>query len=140
MRRLLLALLLVGCASSAGDQVSVQLQQLGATSDFRFSGPVTIQLRITVSNPTAQPVTLSRIELRTIGPGAYILQEPSIPLHLAVPAGMTASVTVAARGSSLGGNVQSVEPVTVRATAYFDAPGGAFVRITNTTFDPAGRE
>ena len=126
--------LFVGCATSSAPDVAVRLEQLTPTSDFRFAGPVSVQFRVTVDNDTESPVTLSRLELRTIGPGAYALREPAMPLHLAVPAKSSASVVVTARGASSGGNPSSVEPVNVRGTAYFDAPGGGFARVVNATF------
>ena len=143
MRHAVLALLvLAGCASGATQEseVSIHLEQLTPGANFRFAGPVNVEYRVTVSNPTGEPVTLGRIDLRTIGPAAYVLSTPSQPMNLKVPARDSASMVITALGSALGGRNTSVEPVTVRATAYFDGPKGAFVRVVNETFRQLGRE
>ena len=126
---------LLGCASASDPDVRLRIEQLTPTSDFRFAGPVTLQYEITAVNDTDAPATLVRLELRTIGPAAYVLREPPMPLHLVVPAKSSASVTVSARGAALGGLSQSTEPATVRATAYFDGAHGAFTRTVNRTLD-----
>ena len=132
--------LLAACASAPDSSpVTLHIEQLTPAAEFRFAGPVTVQFRITASNPTSERVTLSRIELRTVGPGAYVLREPSIPLKMTVPPSSSAAVTIAARGEALGGHSTSVEPVTVRATAYFDGPRGPFTQLLNRTFDQLGR-
>ncbi len=91
---------------------------------------------MTATNPTDAAVTLSRIDLRTVGPGAYVLRTPAQPMNLRVAAKSSASLVITARGSAAGGHIASEEPVTVRATAYFDGPDGAFVRVVNETFSP----
>ena len=79
-------------------------------------------------------MTLSRIELRTIGPGAYVIRTPAQPLNLRVLPRSSSTAVVTARATVLGGNAASRELVTVRATAYFDGPDGAFVRVVNESF------
>lgn len=135
------AILFAACASSSGPEVWVHLEQLTSNTDFRFGGPVNIRYRVTITNETDAPVTLTRIELRTVGGGgAYVLREPSIPQHLAVGPKSSAGVDVIARGTAIGGNAAAAEPVTVRAIAYLDGPTGAFTRIVNETFAQLGRE
>ena len=65
---LLLAVCLAACASSkssSGPNVSVELAQLTAANDvFYMRGPVSIQYQLAISNPTTQPLTLTRLEHR----------------------------------------------------------------------------
>jgi hypothetical protein len=134
----LIVLLLSGCASSpSGPDVSIHLQQLTTYSDLRFGGPVNVDFRVTVYNQTDSDVTLRRIEVRTIGPGPYSLSEPPIPLNLRVAARSTEWGLITARGFAAGGNMTSREQSSVRATAYFDGPNGAFIRTVNESL---GRE
>ncbi len=134
-------LLLLGCATtSAGPDIAVHLEQLTPSDNFRFAGPVNVEYRVTASNPTAAPVTLTRIDLHTAGPGAYVLRTPTQPLNLHVPANSSASAVINAPATALGGRANSVEPVTVRVTAYFEGPGGLLVRLGNETFGQLGRE
>ncbi|MEK6372562.1 MAG: hypothetical protein AABO58_07680 [Acidobacteriota bacterium] len=134
MRWASLAVVAFACATAGAPEVSVHLEQLTTFSDLRFSGPINVEFRVTASNPTDAAVTLSRIELRTVGPGAYVLRAPAQPMNLRVPPRSSSSAVITARGTSLGGNATSREPVTVRATAYFDGPDGAFVRVMNVSF------
>ena len=140
MRRLapvVLLLALAACATSGAPEVTVGLEQLTSFSDLRFAGPINVEYRVTATNPTDAPVTLTRIDIKTVGPGAYVLRTPTQPVNLTVPAKSSASVTITARGSAAGGNANSAEPVTVRATAYFDTPAGPLTRVVNQNF---GRE
>ena len=61
-----LSVFLVGCASSnqpSGPAVAVQLEQLNSSNDvFYFRGPVNIQYRVAITNPTNQPLTLTRLD------------------------------------------------------------------------------
>ena len=139
MRPGVLALaVLAACASApATPEVSVALAQVSGSRDmFFFAGPVNIEYEVTVTNPTNEPVTLRRLDLKTVGTGAYTLRTPSQPLQVTVRPGMVSVVRVSANAISRGGNANSAEPVTVRGTAYFDAPSGAFTRVFNESFTP----
>jgi hypothetical protein len=139
MRPAVLALaVLAACAStSATPEVSVALAQVSGSRDmFFFAGPVNVEYEVTVTNPTNEPVTLRRLDLKTVGAGAYTLRTPSQPLQVTVRPGMVSVVRVSANAISRGGNANSAEPVTVRGTAYFDAPSGAFTRVFNESFSP----
>ena len=126
----------LGCATATAPDVRLRLEQLTPMSDFRFAGPVTVQYEITAINDTDAPATLVRVELRTVGPAAYELREPAMPLHLLVPAQSSESVVVTARGVAFGGRpAQRTEPATVRATAYFDGANGAFTRTVTRTLE-----
>ena len=133
---LALAVYLAACASSQssskGPNVTVELAQLTTASDvFYLRGPVSIQYQLAISNPTAQPITLTRLDLQTLGPGAYSLRANGTPMNLSVAPNSTSNYTIAVWGYSNGGYVASTEPVTLRGTAYFKGPSGSFLRIFN---------
>ena len=127
--------LLAACASStqsSGPNVSIQLQQLNSATDvFYFRGPVNIQYRVVITNPTNQPLTLTRLDLQTLGPGAYSLRTDSTPMNLKVAPNATTSYTISVWGYARGGYLASSEPVTIRGTAYFKGPSGSFIRLFN---------
>lgn len=132
----LLAVLLAACAStpqeSGGPPVTVQLTQLNGSSNiFYFPGPVNIQYQVTVSNPTDQVVTMRRLDLRTEGFGAYALRTSGAPMNVKIAPKSTATFTVSAWGRAAGGYIASTEPVSLFATAYFDGPGGTFVKLVH---------
>ena len=128
-------LILSGCVSSADDdpnapKVTVHLEQLDSgVNSFTFSGPVNLQFAVSVANTTKDLVTLSRLEVRTISSGAYSISPTSTNLNLPVSPGQSVNTTIAVWGYARGGNLSSQEPVTLRGTAYFSGPSGAFVRL-----------
>jgi hypothetical protein len=136
-----LSLALAGCASSAGSSgpnLDIHLEQASDVPDmFYFRGPINLQYRLIISNPTGTPVTLRRLDLRTLGPGAYSIRTGSTPITQTIAPNGTTSVALSAWGQSSGGYMRSAEPVTVRGVAYLDTPDGhAFVRQFVETFRP----
>lgn len=137
MRRrcaLLAVLLLAACASSDEDpnapKVTVHLQQLDSGGNaFTFAGPVNVQFELTATNTTKDPVTLTRLEVRTVSSGAYTISPTSTNLNMQLGPGQSLTTTIAVWGYARGGNLSSGEPVTLRGTAYFSGPSGAFVRL-----------
>jgi hypothetical protein len=121
----------IGYAKSSPN-VAVNLQQLTSTNDmFYFRGPVSIQYRLEVRNPTSEPVTLRSLRLESIGPGAYTIHTTSTPLKLQLGPNESRAVTISAWGRARGGFLSADEPVTIQGTAYFNSPSGPFVKLFN---------
>jgi hypothetical protein len=138
MKLRILAVALVLFASTAigyaksSPNVSVNMQQLNSTNDtFYFRGPVSIQYRLEVTNPTSQPVTLRSLRLESIGPGAYTIHTTTTPLKLQLGPNESRAVTISAWGRARGGFLSADEPVTIQGTAYFNSPSGSFVKLFN---------
>ncbi|HJT17747.1 MAG TPA: hypothetical protein VJ853_10175 [Thermoanaerobaculia bacterium] len=134
-------LFLAACASTpqqGGPNVAVQLQQINSPNEvFYYRGPVNVQYRVAISNPTAEQLTLQRLDLQTIGPGAYSLRANGTPMNLKVPPNSTAVYTISVWGYARGGYLASTEPVTLRGTAYFQGPtSGAFIKMFNENISP----
>jgi hypothetical protein len=136
--------LLAGCgssnlASNSGPNVTLRLEQVNTPPDvFYFSGPVSIQYRVTINNPTDQSLTLSRLELETLGPGAYSVHTSATPMNLKVAPNATTSYMISVWGRARGGYLTAGEPVTMRVIAYFQGPSGSFVRMFNQNISPLG--
>ncbi len=128
-------LLVAGCASSADDdpnapKVALHLEQVDTgVNTFTFAGPVTVQFVLTSSNTTSDPVTLTRIEIRTVSSGAYSIAPTMTNLNLQLGPGQTQQSMISLWGYARGGRLYSEEPVTVRGTAYLTGPKGAFVKL-----------
>lgn len=133
--------LLTACASQQATnrpEIGIQIEQANMPPDiFYFAGPLNLQYRITVTSPTDQLITLKRLELRTIGAGAYTLRTTSTPMNVSIPPRGSKTVTVSAWGYSRGGSLTANEPVTLSGVAYFDSPSGPFVRIFNENIFPS---
>ncbi len=134
-------LLLAGCATVGDDpnapNVTLHLLPLSsAPNAYRYGGPVNIGYELTATNSTNQPVTLDRIEVRTIGSGAYLIRPTSTRLNLALGPGESKAVQFSIWGTAPGGQLASGEPVTVRAAGYLKGPSGPFVRLFTEYFTP----
>ena len=136
-------LFLFACASSnqssSGPGVTVQLAQVAQSSDvFYFRGPVSIQYQVSINNPTNEELTLTRLDLQTIGPGAYSLRANGTPMNLKVAPGSTSTYLISVWGYSSGGYLRSSEPVSIRGTAYFQGATGSFLKQFNENISPNG--
>ncbi len=134
--------LLAGCASnmsSSGPPVTVQIAQINASSNvFYFPGPVPLEFAVTINNPADVPLTLTRLDLQTIGPGAYFLRTAPTPMNLRIAPHAAATYTISIWGRSRGGYIASTEPVTLRGIAYFDGTGmKPFVRLFTENVTPS---
>jgi hypothetical protein len=137
----LVFLVLLACASSAtssGPNVSIQLTPVNAPQDiFYFAGPINLQYQVSIINPTNEPLTLTRLDLRTTGPGAYSLRSYATPMNLKVPPNSTANYVISVWGRSRGGYLAADEPVTIQGTAYFKgSSSGSFVKIFTQNLFP----
>src|SRR5258708_7164705 len=127
--------LLAGCGSStpsSGPDVQLHLEQIAGPPDvYYFAGPVNIQYRVSITNPTPDPMTLTRLDLQTLGPGAYSLRTAATPMNLKVPPNSSARYLISVWGRANGRYLSARAPVTIRRTAYFHshATKQAFVRL-----------
>ena len=140
-------LLVAGCASSSSDaqnaladKVQVQLGQYATNNNlYYFAGPINIQYQLAITNNTAETITLRRLQLRTVSPGAYALSTPTSMITATVAPGKTTTVNLSAWGRSSGSYLRAEEPVTIQGTAYFDSPRGGFVKIFNQMLSQMGQ-
>jgi hypothetical protein len=135
------ALILVACASNGGmysstgndsPDVSLNLTQVSGFSDtFYFRGPVNVRYQLTINNPTDETIRMRRIDLQTVGRGAYSLRTGATTIEATVPAHGSVTIPLSAWGRAPGGYFRSNEPVTLRGLAYFDSPHGTFLKQFN---------
>jgi type 1 fimbria pilin len=138
-RAFLILLLLTACTSGSPDdpnapQITLHLEQYESPNAYTFSGPVNVSFALSVANTTNQPVKLNRIEIRTVSSGAYSIRPTSTNINLDIAPGQSRTIPFSVWGYARGGQVSATEPVTVRATAYFTGPQGAFVRLFSEYF------
>ena len=134
---LLSAVILIGCSSSSvPSDVSVippelQIRQVGGTAFAarHEQGNIPLRFEIDILNKTAEPITLERIEMQSLGEGAYTLNNISKPFDRRLDPDRVETVELFAPAyvnkTILGGN----GPVTLRATAYFKSSLGSFRKV-----------
>ena len=137
---LLVLLLLAACSSTPktdAPPIGVDFALANTPANvLYFAGPVNLQFAVTLTNPTDLPVTLRRLDLRTLGGSSFYLRAAGTPFHVEVKPHANTTVTMSAWGNSRGGMLAEDEPIQLQATAYFDSLKGPFVRLFNTVVSP----
>lgn len=131
-------LLLAGCASSAEDsnaaKITLHLEQVDKGANiFASPGPVTVQFVLTGTNTTADTVTLTRLEVRTVSDGAYSIPPAMRTLNLQLAPGQSQQTSISLLGNAHGGRGYSDAPVMMRSTGYLTGPKGPFVKLFTET-------
>lgn len=110
--------------------MQMALVQQGLSPDmYYFSGPISLQYQLMVTNPTSQPITLKRLDLETEGQGGHYVRTSGM-MNLRVPPNSTATQSIYVWGRSRGGYLTAGEPVTMRMSGLFeDASGKGFSKI-----------
>jgi len=141
------SLLLAACGSSGNSNsggpsgLDVHLAQAGTSSDvFYLRGPIALQYVLEVVNPSSDRLKLRRLDLTTIGDGAYYLRTGAVPMNENISPNGTTALNFSAWGTARGGRLTANEPVTLRIIARFeDSSGKAFQRITTENISQFGR-
>lgn len=141
-------LLLVSCGTGkpkAPERVHLEIVQLTGLAASQPPGPFDVQLGVEVQNLSNEPVTVKRVEIAEVGPGAWVLRSgvagigPNRPylFNTIVAPGRSETVTFWAHAYAVGvrGSNEENEPVTLRANVFFEAPSGAFHEITQQILD-----
>ncbi|HEV7484666.1 MAG TPA: hypothetical protein VGQ65_03205 [Thermoanaerobaculia bacterium] len=131
----LILLLFTACASTTPDDanapnVSLHIaQEESAPSAYLYGGAVNVRYSLSVANRTKDPVTLTRIEIRTVSSGAYTIRPTSTPINIDLAPGQEKTIPLSLWANARGGDLSAHESVTLRATAYMTGPSGPFVRL-----------
>ena len=109
----------------------IAIEQLVGPATLGYpGGQVDVQYEVTVGNRSDEPITLRRIEVSSIGGGAYRLRRESFPFNAKLGAHQQGSIQFWAHSIQSGAIFRgSNEPVTLRAILHFDSPAGPFQQI-----------
>jgi len=138
----LAALLLAAACSSTSQTASgprakiadpeLSIEQLHGPADEAYpAGPIEVQYELTVGNKADVPMTLTRVQIRTVNPagGAYSLQPRAYYFNTTIPPHSDGSVQFWAKGVFYGRSSRESEPVTIQGTAYFSTPTGHYDKV-----------
>ena len=137
---LLVAVLLTACASSTQDDANAPnvvlhlAQYESAPNAYLYGGLVNVRYALSIRNGTKDPVTLNRIEIRTVSSGAYTIRPTSTSINIDLAPGQEKTIPLSLWAQARGGTLAAQEPVTIRATAYMSGPSGAFLRLFTEYF------
>ena len=135
---LLTVLLLAGCSAAIDSKPPVgiappelEIRQLGGSgvAASQVTGPTPVNFRIQVHNASSEDIGFQRVEIQTVGYGAYTISNASRPIDKPIPSNKTLEVdtwvSAYANDTIIGVN----GPATLRVTAYFTSPFGTFKQV-----------
>jgi hypothetical protein len=144
---LLLGLMVVGCASGTKAkliQPEVELVQITGPADTLYQGGnIEVQYGLRVANRSAEPITLQRVLIETIGSGGpYRVPRDYYYIRHVVEPGKFGDVTFWVRAESTGSrfSIDAQAPITVRGTAYFSSPLGSLRKVFVTSLGQTERD
>ena len=88
--RMTVALFLIGCASAAPEsnkapssEPEILITQLSNVAEAarHISGGISVQYRVDITNRAKEPITIKRIDVISLGAGAYTLRPTSTPFN-----------------------------------------------------------
>lgn len=105
-----------------------------------MTGNLPIRFEIEVRNPSGEPIQLDRIQVETMGLGAYSISPQSKPFTLTIGSNRAALVEMWAPAVASDTILGLNGPVTLRLTANFSSEFGKFQRVVVTQVnDQSGR-
>ena len=124
-------LLLFGCATSSPKTATVEpeilVRQISNIPEAarNVTGRISVQYAMSVKNVTPVALQLKRIDVQSIGFGAYTLAPTSVPFNVAIAPGETKIVQFWGPASIDSSTIMGANgPVTLRAVVEFDSAKG----------------
>jgi hypothetical protein len=141
--------LMTACASSSSTratpgapdvQVSLAQAGIGSNGSLYPSGPINVLYQLTVVNPTNNTLTLKRLDMQSVGLGAYFIRTGPRPMNQTVVANGISTIGLSAWANARRGSLILNEPVTIRGVATFDdGHGHTFTSIFTDTMNEFNR-
>ncbi len=122
-------------------QPDITVSQFAGLPALTNPGGATVTtFQVAIHNPSSEPITLTRIELRSLSPvSAYYLVRDSRPYKVTIAPNTTVNVKYQALVNARGGLVGSMTPVDLQGVAWFTSPAGGFVSQIRETITPKSR-
>lgn len=111
-----------------------QISRAGAVSTH-LSGPISVNFQVDVENKSQEPIRLERLEVQSVGAGAYEISTQSRPFNQSIAPDRVESVRFWLPANAGDTIVGANGPVTVRVTAYFDSSLGQFREVYMRTIN-----
>ena len=133
-----IALVLIGgCASQrnngpavAQPQVSIdQLSSAPAVAEHETGG-MPVQYRLSVTNTAQFPITLKRIDVQSVGSGAYDVNPTSLPYDVVIQMGATESVDFWVPATATVSVAGANGAVALRVVTLYDSASGKFQNVS----------
>ena len=140
-----LFLLLLACGS--GNQQARLLEpEIGLYQEpisrflLQYPGQISVPFQMEVRNPSGESLQLKRLELLTVGTGAYQVRRLPMSFNVTIGPGQTKVIPFTSWAYAQGGRTGASEPVTIRGIAYFEGPEGMFRKVFTQHLSQMGNE
>jgi hypothetical protein len=124
---LLLSALGLRCSSAPLTEPEIHISQISnlAEAAAHVSGNISVQYQVDIANHGNVTITIKRIDVISLGEGAYTLRPSSFPFDAALSPGQATAVqfwapAVIADPTIIGAN----GPVSLRVTTQYETPSG----------------
>jgi hypothetical protein len=107
---------------------------------LQYPGQISVPFQMEVRNPSGEPVKLKRLELLTVGSGAYQVRRLPMSFNEVIGPGQTRVIPFTSWAYAQGGRTGANEPVTIRGIAYFEGPDGMFRKVFTQHLSQMGNE
>lgn len=130
---LIAPLLLAACATAPAPDRNLPRPEARITQTNRImdiatrqSGAVGVEYRVDVANTTKQPIIVRRVDLQSVGSGAYSLPLLTRPFAVTIAPGQSSFVEMSGPAYILDPAVLIANgPVTIRLTVAYETAGGS---------------
>ncbi|HEV7238908.1 MAG TPA: hypothetical protein VGQ36_06670 [Thermoanaerobaculia bacterium] len=136
---------LLACSSGGNAKIihpELQFVQLKGPAEQNYpTGDIEVQYGIRIANRSSEPITLRRIQLRSVGLGGpYRLQTRTYFFERVIQPEKFEDVTFWAKAvaESDGMANDARAPVTVRAVVFFSSPAGGFRNVLTQMLEQTG--
>ena len=125
----------LACASGGAKipPPQIELVQLSGPAQQNYAqGEFEVQYGVRIANRAPEPITLRHIQIASIGLGGpYRLRSATYYFQRTIQPEKYEDVTFWAKAIATGDAMSddAMAPITVRATAFFEAPSGGFRRV-----------
>lgn len=148
MRRLaklgsLLVLLVFGCSSgdkTRPDLIPPEFRVREISGQFRphANETVPITLQVDIFNHSAEDLVLKRLQIQSMGGGAYRFGPASKIFNFKIPSQSVQTFEIPVDASLESIAIDPSTPVTIRGTAIFESPFGKFRRVFVSPLEDRG--
>ena len=135
---------ILACASNNTKIIPPELDfvQLSGPAEQNYAqGDIEVQYGLRVANRSSEPITLRHIQVQQMGLGGpYRLVSRTYYFNREVKPEQFEDITFWAKATSTGDafSTDANAPISIRATAFFEAPSGGFRRVFTKILEQRG--
>jgi hypothetical protein len=118
-------------------QPQIQIRQVGGPESTgvtrNLTGGMPVRLQITVANPSSKTIRVEKLEIHSVGMGAFEVPNASRPVNQSIASGQAGLIDFWTAAYSQGSISGPAGPVTLRLTLYFSSDLGDFREVYTET-------